>query len=193
MRRQSEVEFIRQMGFDAEYVASAPYVGRPAVRFASQGRIHPRKYLAALADAILAAGGHIYEQSEAVQFADQPRAVKVNGRTVTCGDIVIATHNPLVGLGGMAGATLFQTKLALYTSYVAAGRVGQQRGHCGGPAPDYVSNYGLTWHGKQRVRTFTVGGNYTTCSSEVNRIMDATCRFIWSVLGPSPEVCVPPA
>jgi hypothetical protein len=36
---------------------------------------------------------------------------------------VIATHNPLVGLGGIAGATLFQTKLALYTSYVIAGRV----------------------------------------------------------------------
>ena len=34
---------------------------------------------------------------------------------------MIATHNPLVGLGGMAGATLFQTKLALYTSYVIAG------------------------------------------------------------------------
>jgi Rieske Fe-S protein len=28
-----------------------------------------------------------------------------------------------VGFGGMAGATLFQTKLALYTSYVIAGRV----------------------------------------------------------------------
>jgi Rieske Fe-S protein len=42
---------------------------------------------------------------------------------VTCGDVVIATHNPLVGFGGIAGATLFQTKLALYTSYVIAGRV----------------------------------------------------------------------
>ena len=42
---------------------------------------------------------------------------------MTCEDIVIATHNPLVGLGGIAGATLFQTKLALYTSYVVAGRV----------------------------------------------------------------------
>jgi Rieske Fe-S protein len=37
--------------------------------------------------------------------------------------VVIATHNPLVGLEGLAGATLFQTKLALYTSYVIAARV----------------------------------------------------------------------
>ena len=83
--------------------------------------------------------------------------------------------------------------LMLLNQALAAGRVGQQTGRCGSPAPDYVSTYGITWHGKQRVKTFAVGGNYTTCSSEVNRIMDATCRFIWSVLGPSPEICVPPA
>ena len=83
--------------------------------------------------------------------------------------------------------------LRLLNQALSAGRVGQQAGRCGGPAADYVSTYGITWHGKQRVRTFTVGGNYTDCSSEVKRIMDGTCRFIWSVLGPSPEVCVPPA
>jgi hypothetical protein len=76
---------------------------------------------------------------------------------------------------------------------LAAARVGQQRGHCGGPAPDYVSDYALTWYGsKQRIRTIPVGGNYTTCPSDVIRILDATCIFIWEVLGPSVEVCVPP-
>ena len=35
---------------------------------------------------------------------------------------MIATHNPLVGIASLASATLFQTKLALYTSYVVAGR-----------------------------------------------------------------------
>src|SRR5262249_24094911 len=43
--------------------------------------------------------------------------------TVRCQDVVIATHNPLGGVAGLADATLFQTKLALYTSYVIAGRV----------------------------------------------------------------------
>ena len=84
-------------------------------------------------------------------------------------------------------------EMMLLNQALAAGRVGQQTGRCGGPAPDYVSTYGITWHGKQRVRSFNVGGDYTTCSSQVSRIMDDTCRFIWSVLGPSPEVCVPPA
>jgi glycine/D-amino acid oxidase-like deaminating enzyme/nitrite reductase/ring-hydroxylating ferredoxin subunit len=112
-----------ELGFDAEYVTSAPWVDRPAVRFANQARIHPRKYLAALARAVVASGGRIHEHSEAAEFLDQPRGVKVNGYTLRCKDVVIATHNPLVGFGGMAGATLFQTKLALYTSYVVAGRV----------------------------------------------------------------------
>jgi Rieske Fe-S protein len=39
---------------------------------------------------------------------------------------VVATHNPIVGKAGWLGATLLQTKLSLYTSYVVAGRV--QRG-----------------------------------------------------------------
>jgi len=42
---------------------------------------------------------------------------------VSCGDIVLATHNPLVGIASMASASVFQTKLALYTSYVVAGRI----------------------------------------------------------------------
>ena len=38
-------------------------------------------------------------------------------------DVVLATHNPLIGVSGLFSAALFQTKLALYTSYVIAGRV----------------------------------------------------------------------
>ena len=102
---------------------AVPLVGRPGVRFANQARIHPRQYLAGVAKAFVALGGRIHEHSEADEFCDSPRAVKANGHAVTCEDVVIATHNPLVGFGGMAGATLFQTKLALYTSYVIAGRV----------------------------------------------------------------------
>jgi hypothetical protein len=76
---------------------------------------------------------------------------------------------------------------------LAAARVGQQRGNCGQPAPDYVTKYALTWYGKQRMRTIPVGGDYTDCPAEVIRIFDATCEFIWNVLGPSLEICVPPA
>ena len=73
--------------------------------------------------ALTAAGGRIFEHSEAEEFRDAPLAVKANGHWVSCEDIVIATHNPLVGIASMASATVFQTKLSLYTSYVVAGRV----------------------------------------------------------------------
>jgi Rieske Fe-S protein len=111
------------MGFDADYVEAVPLLARPGIRFANQARIHPRKYLAGMAKAFMALGGRIHEQSAVDEFSDDPRSVKANGHTVTCEDIVIATHNPLVGLTSVAGATLFQTKLALYTSYVIAARV----------------------------------------------------------------------
>jgi glycine/D-amino acid oxidase-like deaminating enzyme/nitrite reductase/ring-hydroxylating ferredoxin subunit len=112
----------RELGFDVELVEETPLVGGPGLRVANQARIHPRKYLAGMARAIVAAGGRIHEHSEATDFTDSPRAVKVNGRTVTGEAIVVATHNPLVGLASTTAMGLFQTKLALYTSYVVAGR-----------------------------------------------------------------------
>jgi glycine/D-amino acid oxidase-like deaminating enzyme/nitrite reductase/ring-hydroxylating ferredoxin subunit len=120
---REDARLARELGFDAEYVDAVPLVGRPGVRFSDQARVHPRKYLASVASAFVALGGRICEDSAAREFSDDPRAVKANGCTVTCEHVVIATHNPIAGLGATTGATLLQTKLALYTSYVVAGRV----------------------------------------------------------------------
>ena len=120
---EEDVKLAREMGFDAEFVETVPLMNLPGIRFADQAHIHPRSYLAGVAKAFVALGGRIYEHSTADEFCDDPRAVKVGAYTVRCEDIILATHNPLVGLSGLAGATLFQTKLALYTSYVIAGRV----------------------------------------------------------------------
>jgi glycine/D-amino acid oxidase-like deaminating enzyme/nitrite reductase/ring-hydroxylating ferredoxin subunit len=127
---EADAALARELGFDAELLDEVPLTGGPGVRFSGQARIHPRKYLAGLVRAIEAAGGAVYEQSP-VEFADQPDggpiATRVNGFAVTCDDVVIATHNPLAGVAGVAGATAFQTKLALYTSYVVGGRVPKGR------------------------------------------------------------------
>lgn len=72
-------------------------------------------------------GGHIHERSEVGAFSDTPRSVTANGHRITCDDIVLATHNPLVGLGSTAGAALLQTRLALYTSYAIGARVARGR------------------------------------------------------------------
>ena len=120
---EKDAELAAGMGFDATFVNEGPLAAVPGVRFGSQARFHPRQYLAGLSKAIIAAGGTIYEHSEAEEFCDEPRSVKANGHTITCADIIIATHTPLVGVAGMVPATVFQTKLALYSTYVVAGRV----------------------------------------------------------------------
>jgi glycine/D-amino acid oxidase-like deaminating enzyme/nitrite reductase/ring-hydroxylating ferredoxin subunit len=120
---REEAALARDLGFDADFVDEVPFVGGPGVRFRDQARFHPHKYLAAVAQAIDDRGGMIFEHSAAAEFSDKPLSIKVNGHTITCKDIVLATHTPLMGITNLASATLLQTKLALYTSYAIAGRV----------------------------------------------------------------------
>jgi nitrite reductase/ring-hydroxylating ferredoxin subunit len=47
----------------------------------------------------------------------------VNRFKVRCRYLMIATHTPLMGKTGLLKATLFQSKLALYTSYVLGARL----------------------------------------------------------------------
>lgn len=120
---REEARLASALGFDAAFVEDVPLVDTVGVRFDGQARIHPRQYLAGLVQAIVKRGGRVYEHSDATDFSDSPRCVGANGYQVSCDDIVIATHTPLVGNQGLMGATLFQTKLALYTTYVVAGLV----------------------------------------------------------------------
>ena len=112
-----------ELGFDVDVIGDVPLVGGPGLHVANQARFHPRKYLAGVVAAIRENGGRIFEHTEAEEFRDDPRGVKANGHWIHAADIVIATHNPHAGLAGMTRATLFQTKLALYTSYAIAGRI----------------------------------------------------------------------
>ncbi|MGV3518923.1 FAD-dependent oxidoreductase [Luteitalea sp.] len=120
--RQDEA-VARDCGFDVRFETAVPLMGTPGLRVAAQARIHPGKYVAGLAALVTTAGGRIFEHSEVTGVEDQPRRVEANGHVVQCEDLVIATHNPLVGVAGTISAALFQTKLAVYTSYVIGARV----------------------------------------------------------------------
>jgi glycine/D-amino acid oxidase-like deaminating enzyme/nitrite reductase/ring-hydroxylating ferredoxin subunit len=121
LRRESELA--AELGFDARFLDSVPCFERPGVEFDGQARFHPRKYLAALAASIDGKGSHVFEHTESEEVCDDPLSVKANGRTIACDYIVIATHTPLMGKTNLALATLFQSKLFLYSSYVLGGRV----------------------------------------------------------------------
>ena len=119
---REEAALASELGFDASFIEDVPFAGGPGIRFEDQAHIHPRAYLAGVARAIRDKGGEIFEHSGVDEFSEQPLGVKANGCFVRCKDIVIATHNPLIGVASTMGAAFFQTKLALYSSYVVAGR-----------------------------------------------------------------------
>ena len=120
---KKEADRAAKRGFDAVYLDSAPYFELPAVRFADQAKFHPRKYLRSLVAEIPGNGSHVFENSAATEFEAKNRRVKVNRNWISFDRVVMATNNPLVGLASMTAATLFQTKLSLYTSYVLGARV----------------------------------------------------------------------
>src|SRR6266550_2837401 len=120
---KKEADLAAKLGFDAVYLESAPYFNLPAVRFANQAKFHPRKYLRSLVKEIPGNGSYVFEKSAASEFDAKQRRVKVNRNWINFDSVVMATNNPLVGFASITAATLFQTKLSLYTSYALGGRV----------------------------------------------------------------------
>ena len=120
---EKEADLAVKLGFDAAYLNSAPYFNLPAVRFANQAKFHPRKYLRSLVEKIPGNGSHVFEKDAASEFDAEKRRVKVNRNWISFDRVVMATNNPLVGLASIAGTTLLQTKLSLYTSYALGARL----------------------------------------------------------------------
>ena len=118
-----EAELATDLGFDATFMDAIPHFAVPGVRFSNQAEFHPRKYLGHLVEKIAAAGVDVFEKSAAEEFDTDKRRAKVNGHWISFDRVIVATHNPLLGLAGVASATLFQTKLALYSSYVLGARI----------------------------------------------------------------------
>jgi glycine/D-amino acid oxidase-like deaminating enzyme/nitrite reductase/ring-hydroxylating ferredoxin subunit len=113
-----EAELATELGIRAAYMPSIPFFEVPGVAFPHQALFHPRKYLAELLHKIPGNGSHVFERSEVTQIGDEPLTVHANGHKITCDYVVLATHNPLMGHAGIVSSALFQTKLALYSTYV---------------------------------------------------------------------------
>lgn len=127
---KTEADLAADLGFDATFISRVPVLGKPGIRFDDQARFHPAKYIAGLLTAFTRIGGRAFEESAVEEFIDSPKGVKVNGYTIESPFVVVATHNPMTGSRTTTGANLFQTKLALYSTYVLSARVAK------GSAPD---------------------------------------------------------
>ena len=120
---KKEARLATKLGFGATYLERVPYFSVPGVRFPNQAKFHPRKYLRALVMKLSGNGSHVFEKSAVTEFDAEKRRGKVNGHWIGFDRVVMATNNPLVGLASVTSATLLQTKLSLYTSYVIGARV----------------------------------------------------------------------
>jgi len=120
-----EAALASELGFDAEYIASAPFLNTPAVRFDNQAKFHPRKYLVALLRLLANANGcRVFEDTNVSEIDGTPiTATTDGGARIHCEHVFIATHVPLQGKAGVLPATILQSKLAPYSTYVVGGWV----------------------------------------------------------------------
>ena len=122
---RQETELARELGFDAAFMPSVPIVAKPGMRISNQAKFRPLEYLNALAEFIDGDGSGVYEHSEVTDIEDDPLVVVANNVRVECDQVVIATHVPLMGKVSLLSASLLQTKLAPYSSYVVSARLPQ--------------------------------------------------------------------
>jgi glycine/D-amino acid oxidase-like deaminating enzyme/nitrite reductase/ring-hydroxylating ferredoxin subunit len=122
---RKEADLAAELGFDAEYDASAPFVCRPGLRFDNQAKFHPRKYLLALLRVLCSGKGcQVFEHTNVDEIEGTPiTATTSTGARIHCGHVLIATHVPLQGKSGLLPATILQSKLAPYSTYVIGGWV----------------------------------------------------------------------
>jgi glycine/D-amino acid oxidase-like deaminating enzyme/nitrite reductase/ring-hydroxylating ferredoxin subunit len=133
---EREAEAAAAAGLPATLVEETPlpFPVAAAVRFEHQAEFHPRKYLHALAQRLIDAGGRIFERSHAVEVGERDgrQRVKSPGGRVTAERAIVATHYPFLDRG------LAFARLAPQRSYAITCRIAgapPEGMHISGDAP----------------------------------------------------------
>ncbi|ROO85867.1 glycine/D-amino acid oxidase-like deaminating enzyme [Actinocorallia herbida] len=96
---REEADAAASLGLPAEYVTATglPFAVEGAVRFGGQGQFHPRRWLHALADRLVAAGGTIHEGVRATGLSGT--TVRTTAGEIRARDVVVTTHSPAFDRG----------------------------------------------------------------------------------------------
>jgi glycine/D-amino acid oxidase-like deaminating enzyme/nitrite reductase/ring-hydroxylating ferredoxin subunit len=98
-----ELETATSLGIPATYhdQAPLPFETHGAIAIPNQARLHPRRYLLALANAFEEDGGLVFEHSRVVGVDDAERCeVRTSSGCVVSADhVILATHAPIVDTG----------------------------------------------------------------------------------------------
>ena len=114
---EAEVAAAQRAGLAATLVTDSdlPYDIVAGARLEDQAQFHPRKYLLALAERFVAAGGRIHEQTRALDVdTGSPCVVKTDRGELRADHVVVATHYPFLDRG------LLFSRLAPYRDVVVA-------------------------------------------------------------------------
>lgn len=120
---EEEYACCEHLGIPVSWSDSAPLPGFDtgrAIRFAGQARVHPGRYLAALASATRRAGGRIYTDTAYVADRAADGAIEIEteaGHNIRAGAAVFATNSPV------NDRVAIHTKQMPMRTYAIAGRV----------------------------------------------------------------------
>jgi len=109
-----EAEAARRAGVTAAVKSAVPlpFPTLLGLRFEDQATFHPRLYLQALAEAFVAAGGAIHEETQVVDVQDGDPCRMITDRgVVTAAAVIVAAHVPITN------RFLLHTQLAAYRTY----------------------------------------------------------------------------
>ncbi|WP_326663010.1 FAD-dependent oxidoreductase [Streptomyces canus] len=122
---RAEAAAAREAGLPASFVTETglPFPVAGAVRVTGQAQFHPRKYLLALAEDLVASGAAVHEHTAVLGLDEgEPCRLTTDTRaTVTARDVVVATHYPIFDR-----ALLF-TRLSPRRELVVAGTIDRER------------------------------------------------------------------
>ena len=158
-RIEAEVEAAVRAGLPATFTTETdlPYPIAGAVRLDDQAQFHPRRYCLALAEAVVAGGGRIFEATRVLDVADGPTTCRVATEhgDLTAGYAVVATQLPIVDPGALFARTHPEHSYAL-------GAV------LDGPVPQgmYLSADEPT----RSVRPFSAGGHDVILGGESHKV-----------------------
>jgi glycine/D-amino acid oxidase-like deaminating enzyme/nitrite reductase/ring-hydroxylating ferredoxin subunit len=119
---EREHDAARRAGLSVRWAERAPlgaFETGKALLFPAQAQFHPVRYLARLAELIVATGGRIHCRTHAAEVhgGEPARVITAGGPVVTAGAVVVATNTPI------NDRLVIHTKQAAYRSYVIGARV----------------------------------------------------------------------
>ena len=118
---KEEMKAVTELGLSAAFVRHVdglPFDIRGAIKFDRQAVFHPRKFLLALAEKIVALGGRIYENTEATIIKEgSPHLVACQKGSVKTRTVIIATNYPIYDRG------VFFVRMHQMRSYALAAKL----------------------------------------------------------------------